>query len=236
MKRKFIVLDVEGMNGVAPYNVGYIIADRHGKIYQERSFALPQYIMASVDKSNQIGQAIEMTARNATEILADFALPEKYRKYKAVSAEVFKRFFLADLKKHKISKIYAYNASFDKGRISDLFGEDFQKIGAEWVDIIPLILRTKLLTRKYCQFCIDNGFITEKGNIQTKAETVYRYLTGNTIFEEEHTGLADCKIEYQILLAAIKTKRKLDSSPCQAWRELKQICLTNNLQVKIGMA
>ena len=33
-REKFIVLDVEGMQGKRPYNVGYIMADRYGKIYK----------------------------------------------------------------------------------------------------------------------------------------------------------------------------------------------------------
>lgn len=33
-KERFIVLDVEGQQTCRPYNVGYIIADRYGKIYK----------------------------------------------------------------------------------------------------------------------------------------------------------------------------------------------------------
>ena len=47
-KEKFIVLDVEGMSGLMPYNVGYIIADRYEKIYKERSFALPENIYITI--------------------------------------------------------------------------------------------------------------------------------------------------------------------------------------------
>ena len=36
-KERFIVLDVEGQQTCRPYNVGYIIADRYGKIYKKRS-------------------------------------------------------------------------------------------------------------------------------------------------------------------------------------------------------
>ena len=33
-KEKFIVLDTEGMSGKIPYNIGFIVADRYGKIYK----------------------------------------------------------------------------------------------------------------------------------------------------------------------------------------------------------
>ena len=38
-KERFIVLDVEGQQTCRPYNVGYIIADRYGKIYKKRSIS-----------------------------------------------------------------------------------------------------------------------------------------------------------------------------------------------------
>ena len=76
------------------------------------------------------------------------------------------------------------------------------------IDIIPIILRTKLLTKRYVDFCIENNFLTERGYIQTKAETVHRYLTNNPTFEEEHTGLSDVLIESQILLSAFSTHKK----------------------------
>ena len=44
----------------------------------------------------------------------------------------------------------------------------------------------------------------------TKAEIVYRYLTGDLSFIEDHTGLNDCRIEYEILLAAINSGKQID--------------------------
>ena len=65
----------------------------------------------------------------------------------------------------------------------------------------------------------------------TKAEIVYRYLFNDLTFIEEHTGLADCKIEYKILLKAFKTHKKINYKPCQAWYELKKFCKINNIEV-----
>lgn len=234
MKReKIIVLDVEGMGGVCPYNVGYIVADRYGTIYKERSFALLENVAVNIYECNRVQQAIEMTARNIQEILSDFKNSYFKRKYKAVSNSDFKKKLIKDIEKHKVKKIYAYNVSFDKKSLQNLFGDDFDTVfrGIEFIDIIPIILHTKLLTKKYCKFCIENGFITEKRNIMTKAEIVYRYLFNNLTFIEEHTGLADCKIEYKILLKAFQTHKKINYKPCQAWYELKKFCKTNNIEV-----
>ena len=230
-KEKFIVLDVEGMSGLIPYNVGYIIADRYEKIYKERSFALPENIYINIVRSANLNQAVEMTAGNVTDILQDFKNPFFKRKYRCVGNEELKKRLIRDIKKYNIKKVYAYNVAFDKASLKNLFGNDFEKLEVEFIDIIPIILRTKLLTKKYCQFCIDNGYVTEKGNIMTKAEIVYRYLFNDLTFLEEHTGLADVKIEYQILLKAFKTHKKIDSTPCIAWKILKEFCRENNLTI-----
>ena len=194
-KEKFIVLDVEGMSGLIPYNVGYVIADRYGKIYKERSFALPENIYINVVRSASLNQAVEMTAANVTDILQDFKNPFFKRKYRCVGNNEFKKRLLKDIQKHDIKKVYAYNVAFDKASLKNLFGDDFEKLAVEFIDIIPIILRTKLLTKKYCRFCIENGYVTEKGNIMTKAEVVYRYLFNDLTILEEHNGLADVKIE-----------------------------------------
>ena len=230
-KEKFIVLDVEGMSGLMPYNVGYIIADRYEKIYKERSFALPENIYINIVRSASLNQAVEMTAGNVTDILQDFKNPFFKRKYRCVGNEELKKRLIRDIKKYNIKKVYAYNVAFDKASLKNLFGNDFEKLEVEFIDIIPIILRTKLLTKKYCQFCIDNDYVTEKGNIMTKAEVVYKYLFNDLNFVEEHTGLADVKIEYQILLKAFQTHKKIDSTPCIAWKILKDFCRENELTI-----
>lgn len=227
---KFIVLDVEGMSGARPYNVGYIIADRNGKIYKRHSFAFPVAIWENIATSLKIGQAIEMTKQNIQEILQDSDRPRRKRKYKSVTIPEFTKQFLKEIQHYKIKRIFAYNVSFDKNAIYNLIGENaFDSLGVEWCDIVSGILTTKLLTKRYIKWCFTNGFITPTGIASYKAEVVYRYLTGNLNFEEEHTGLADTLIEYEILLTAFKSHKKLDFSPVCAWAKLKKFAQENNL-------
>ena len=54
-------------------------------------------------------------------------------------------------------------------------------------------------TEHYKAFCEANNLYTESGNYSTTAEAVYRYITSNTEFVEEHTALADSEIECDIL-------------------------------------
>lgn len=225
-KEKFIVLDCEGMSGKIPYDIGFIVADRYRKIYKKHSFALPENIYINITQSAKTGQAVEMTAKNVQEILKDFGNSRLKRKYKCVSNSYLINFILKTIKKNKIKKIYAYNVTFDKMCLKNLFGERFAELESlvEFCDIIPMILNAKLLTKRYVNFCLENGFTTERGYIQTKAETVYRYLTNNPDFVEEHTGLSDVFIEYEILLIAFNTHKKLNTKPCQAWKILDNFC------------
>lgn len=229
-KEKFVVLDVEGMSAVRPYNIGYVIADRDGKIYKHHSFAVPECLYENLQNALITGQAIDMTKHNIQEILTDTGNPKRKRKYKLISANEFYHFFSKELKKHKVKRLFAYNVSFDKSALKRLFGEKrFNSLNLEYCDIISGILTTKLLTKKYINFCLENGFITEKGNIMTKAEIVYKYLTNCLDFIEEHTGLSDVLIEYDILLTVFKAHKKVDFAPCQAWRILKKFCKENEL-------
>lgn len=230
---KFIVLDVEGGSAVRPYNIGYIVADRYGTIYRKRSFALTSTIWENISYVLKTGQAVEMCKKNIQEILQSLESPKRSRKYDLISVEHFEQTFFADIQRFKIKRVFAYNVTFDKNSIKRLLPETFNKINVEWCDIISGILVTKLLTKSYVNFCINNGFLTEKRNIMTKAEIVYRYLKKSLDFEEEHTGLADTMIEYEILLAVFSTHKKVETwSPCQAWRKLAKFCEENGISIK----
>lgn len=226
MAKNIIVLDVEGMSGKRPYDVGYIVADFKGNVYEERSFACMPCIWENLATSMKtaLETVKEMTHRNIREIL------ESPQKYNWSTIEQIRESFIADVMKYHVSEIWAYNCSFDKGMMTRLFGDNIlEELGITWLDIWSAIVMTKCLTRKYVKFCKDNGFVTPSGNCMTSAEVVYAYLTNNTSFEEEHTGLSDCKLEYKLLLTAKNTKKKIDGTYPQPWRLVKKFCEVNGL-------
>lgn len=227
---KFIVLDVEGMQSARPYNIGYIIADRKGKIYKRHSFAIPVAFWENIADCLKIGQAIDMTKKNIQEILADMDKRKRKRKYQTVSISEFTNIFLKEIQRYKVKRIFAYNVAFDKGAITRLLDPAiFNSLEIEWCDIISGILTTKLLTKKYVNWCIENNYLTNTGIASYKAEIVYKYLTNDLNFEEEHTGLSDTLIEYQILLDVFKSHKAVSFSPVCAWAKLKKFMTENNL-------
>ena len=96
-------------------------------------------------------------------------------------------------------------------------GFDFNKTfvsecveGLEFIDTWQAFFETIGKYAKYNKFCCENGFVTKSGNIQMTAEVCYRFLSGDVDFVEEHTALADCEIEAEILRAVWATHRKFN--------------------------
>lgn len=213
------VLDVEGGLNAKPYNIGYLICDVHGNIYAERSFALMDCIWENLEKSKRldpenVGRL--MTFTNIQEILTNNV------KYNWCLTDDFLMQFIRDIETYGITEIWAYNVAFDKGAIEDrLLGFSISKLmGFEWYDIMKSAVHNLYLSPKYIDFCLKNGFVTEKGNLKSSAESGYAYLSENKDFMEEHTGLADCKIEYMLYLKARAKKKKIKRSNGD-WRTLK---------------
>lgn len=222
--KKIIVLDVEGMSGKRPYDIGFIVCDKHGNIYETFSLACMPCIWENLSTTFCTAQekAREMTHRNIKEILET---PTKYQ-WLTVD-EVLKNLNNA-IARHNVSEIWAYNCTFDKSMIAKLIGDKASEYPnicqIKWCDIWSAIVMTKCLTRKFVKYCKSNNFVTDKGNIKTSAEVVYGYLTKDKGFEEEHTGLSDCHIELKILLSAVKTKKKIISDIRQPWKLVRDFC------------
>ena len=121
------------------------------------------------------------------------------------------RMLQRDINKYKPDGIYAYNSSFDTRAIAktcELFrtknptADGIKDIWKGLTD--PHITETE----EYKKFCRANGFMTKhkRPRCQAKAETVYRYLTRQTDYVEQHTALEDSKIELAILLKALEMR------------------------------
>ena len=65
--------------------------------------------------------------------------------------------------------------------------------------IYNLACETILDTDEYRNFCEEHNYFTEKGNYKTSAEIAYRFITGETEYDEKHTALSDSEDEKEIL-------------------------------------
>lgn len=119
---------------------------------------------------------------------------------------------IRDFEKYGVSSAYAYNSPFD---------DNVFNTNCDWYkcvnpfDNIPIFdirgyVHNFLINDEYIEFCEKHECFTEQGNYSTTAETVYKFITKNTEFEEEHTALADSLIELEILLATVEKGAELE--------------------------
>lgn len=200
---KIMILDTETTNDIdcpIMYDCSFIVADFNGNVYDEKAYVvadvfLDKELMASayyIDKMPQYWNDIKNGTRE---------LKTLFNIKKAV-AEV--------MKKYNITKVFAYNCRFDylstaltQRYITKSKFRWFFPYGTEFYDILKMARNHFKYNEMYSAFCVDNAYITKNGKPQMTAEVVYRFLKDET-FVEEHKGLEDCKIEYEILLHCFK--------------------------------
>lgn len=115
--------------------------------------------------------------------------------------------YLRDVKKRYPNvKFCAHNAAFDVKALrtslrylTKSFKRWMLPFGMDVYDTLRMARDTICKEEGYVKFCEAHGFLTDKGKPQATAEVLYRFLTGDIEFNEEHTGLADVEIEAQIL-------------------------------------
>lgn len=224
-RKKFIVLDVEGLSNRRPYNIGYVVADKDGAIYEKVSVALPSVLWENL-KGLSCLTAMEMTHKNIKEILSDFDNDD--RKYHYESIKSFYDKLFEHIAYYSIKTIWAYNVSFDRSALKRLDEQRFNQLNVDFADIWTAITYAKLCTKKYVKWCKETNSLTPKGYLSTTAETVYKYLKKLDNFEEEHTGLADVMIELEILLCVFKSEKKIHKETSSPWRILNNLIKGKN--------
>lgn len=228
--RNFIVIDTEGVN-IAPvqngniaatarsYDIAWIVANGNGEVLDRFSFV-------NVDVFYQ------------NDLMETAYYAEKLPQYHAgigtewIPANFFDiwQTFCKCVVDYKVTDVWAYNVNYDRIALNNTikdasngFRRYFAPFGVKFRDIWDYAGSTICNTKKYVNWCFVNGFISDKGNPLTNADTVGKYVTGNLDFEEKHTALCDCEIELQILLAAKRRKQKARKSSGQGWRDASRI-------------
>ena len=194
-----LILDTETISLDKPfvYDLGYTIADADGNIVAKKS-----YVITQIWNNKELFATSYYAAKKPLYISR---LKSKYSK--KVSWGNAMRYLANDIKKYGVSEVFAYNSKFDSRALNFMCA--WYKVvnglgGTEIKDIMKYIAPITD-TEDYKNFCESNGYMTAHKipQCQKKAETLYRYLTNNVEFEEEHTGLEDSLIELEILMVAL---------------------------------
>lgn len=223
-KNYYLVLDVEGAGDTQNafvYDIGCAIADKQGKVYEKLSFVIRdifemEELMTSAYYSNKIPKYKEDIANGKRQMI-DFLLA---------------RYLIIKLmKKWNVKAVCAYNANYDRNALNNTMRfltnnsrKWFFPYGTEIHDIWGMCCQTLCKQKTYHKVAKENGWISSKGNIQSKAEMVYNYIMGTNDFEEEHTGLEDVLIEVELMAKAYKQHKKMEKNIIyNCWRLCQQV-------------
>lgn len=201
---KILMLDSETTNDIdcpLVYDIGFAVVDTNGNTYEEGSFVIADIFL---DKE------LMSTAYFADKIPAyweDIKSGKRLlRRYKTV------RFIIADvMKQYDIKFVCCHNTRFDycattttQRYLTSSKFRYFFPYGAQFLDTLKMSRQVFGIDEQYKGFCERNNFVTKHNKPKFTAEVLYRFLTNDLEFEEEHTGLADVKIEKEILKECLR--------------------------------
>lgn len=215
MKRKnILVIDVETANSLDDalvYDVGFIVADLHGNVKEKASFLVKEIFTLRPEL---------MATAYYAEKVPSYHAELRQGKHQLVDFYTMRQAVLNAMKRHNVKEVYAYNALFDLNALntSQRYNTKskyryFFPYGTQIKCIWSMACDTILQQKTYKKVATAQNWFSPSGKFySTNAETVYRYMTAQYDFNEEHKGLADVEIEYQILLHARRQKKKMNQN------------------------
>ena len=200
---KILIIDTETTNSLDDalvYDIGFIVADYNGTIYSKHSF-----VIADIFLDKEL-----MSVAYFNEKIPTYWKEIKEGKRTLTSFNNVKWTLRHIMKENNITKVYAYNCRFDylalattQRYITSSRWRYYFPYGTEFHDILALSRHILKKVDAYRDFCKRNDYLTPRNANRYTAEIVARYMFDKD-FTEEHTALADCEIEYKILLECLK--------------------------------
>lgn len=214
-KNYYLTIDTETANSLDDpmmYDLGGCIHDKLGNVYETFSFIIYEVFCADralfdtayyADKRSMYEEQIKAGSRKIVSIWTA-------RKY------------IADLcKKYDVKAIIAHNARFDykstNGTLRYVTKSKcryFLPYGIPMWDTLKMAQDTICKQKGYQKFCEMNGFCLKNGKPRATAEILFKYISGQIEFVEDHTGLEDVLIEKEIFKQCMRQHKKMRKS---AW-------------------
>ena len=181
------------------YDIGWVVVDKMGNVYAERSFVNADIfldekeLMQSAYYANKIPEYWE-DIKAGSRILTSFYNIRKQ--------------LLEDIAEYNVKQVFAHNMRFDYGALNNterwLTKSKYRYFFPREVDICDTLkLAQQLIATMptYKRWCEENGYMTRHKIPQPRltAEIIFRFISGEEDFTEEHKGLDDCLIEKEIL-------------------------------------
>lgn len=214
-KRKsyFLTIDTETTNGFDDpivYDIGGCIHTKDGEVMETFSFVIYEVFCGMKDLMQSAYYA-EKIPKYKEEI----AKGER----KIVRYSTAKKYIRQLCEKYNVKAIVAHNMRFDyrsttrtQRYLTKSKYRYFLPYGVELWDTLKMANDTICKQKTYKEWAKANGYVTKNGRVQATAEVLYKYISGDNNFQEEHTGLADVLIEKEIFTNCFrqhKAMRKL---------------------------
>lgn len=202
--KNVIVLDTETTNSLddpITYDIGWAVinTDTH-EVVKTRSYAVAEIFLDS---------ELMESAYFAEKI------PSYWEEIKAGSRTLAKLFTIKkalkrDCAEFEVTEIYAHNARFDylscsttQRWLTSSKYRYFFPYGTQICDTLKMAREAFKNDEAYIAFCKENNYLTQNGQLRFTAEILYRFLTGESDFEEVHKGIDDVMIEKEIYFACV---------------------------------
>lgn len=194
-----VIFDTETISTTKPfcYNIGYVIADTENRT----TLVKHDFVVSETWNNKMLFNTAYYCDKQETYISrmkGKTVIKKKWLDIITLMAQEFETY--------NIEHAFAFNNDFDD-RVFEFNSDWFKTFNPleniKTHDIRGMAHEAFCLTRKYSTFCEQHELFTESGNYSSTAETVYKFVSGETDFVEQHTALADSEIEMAILFACV---------------------------------
>lgn len=214
-KHYYLTIDTETANTLEDpmmYDLGGAVHDRYGNVMETFSFII--YDIFCADR-----QLFDTAYYAEKRPMYEKQIAAGQRKIVSIFTA---RRHLHDLcKKYNVKAIIAHNARFDYRStnytlryVTKSASRYFLPYGIPLWDTLKMAQDTICKQKTYIKWCADNGYLKKNGTPRATAEILYRYITQDEFFEEDHTGLEDVLIEKEIFAKCMSQHKKMTKS---AW-------------------
>lgn len=195
------------MTSVLVYDCGWCVMDTRGNIYKEQSF---------VNQDIFFGESELMKSAYYAEKIPQYLEDIRQGVRQVASTYQIRQAMLADMAEYGITEVVAHNARFDLNALNLLQRWTTKSkyrywfpYGTEVWDTLKMARDVILKMPTYRKFCEQYSLLTKTGRLSATAENLYRFITKNPSFQEEHKGLDDVRIEREIMIYCYRQKKKM---------------------------
>lgn len=209
-KNYYLTIDTETANGLDDpivYDIGGCIHDKKGKVYETFSFIIYETFceMKDLMQSAYYADKIPMYEKEI-----------KDGTRKIVKWTTAKSYIKNLCKKYNVKAIIAHNARFDykatattQRYLTKSKYRYFLPYGVPLWDTLKMAKDTICKQKTYIKWATENGYTMKNGTPRATAEILYRYISCQNDFIENHTGLEDVLIEKEIFAKCMAQHKKM---------------------------